>query len=151
MKNNHIIYVSLLLFFCTTALRVHPAVTRLTVYRRLYVRKLRVAHCIAVVNVGRLKLWSWVLSVNFWTVVVTVGRLPQLVVITADQIMVVNVRQSPKGFGAWLIFFWPRRGETYRFSTNLKNSLGPSETTETTHFDLWKNIGPSRTKLPCAS
>ena len=26
-----------LLFFCGTALRVHPAVTRLTVYRRLYV------------------------------------------------------------------------------------------------------------------
>ena len=30
-----------LLFFCGTALRVHPAVTRLTVHRRPYVKKLR--------------------------------------------------------------------------------------------------------------
>ncbi len=34
----YIIYYLSLLFFCTTVLRVHPAVTRLTVYRRLYVK-----------------------------------------------------------------------------------------------------------------
>ena len=51
----YVLYYLLLLFFYTTTLRVHPAVTRLTVYRRFYVRLRQVVRRAVVSGVIRMQ------------------------------------------------------------------------------------------------